>query len=226
VSGEQVGLQRGAGDSAGVAPDMAAEPSRRRTPARYTGPTASEQARRRLWPMRAERSCRKEPLLNGESRAGWRDWLAEALVTVTLIAREPGAPEPRELRQALFGWAFNPFSRDQAPREKVAAALDWTQRASLPVAALQDTATVRLALTACARNLDGKPAAGSTQRRKRSVFYNALSSRPGRTASATSRPTTCARARVAYVWWQRPQLSRTVAGHKNLLGKLGSDPVP
>jgi hypothetical protein len=122
--------------------------------------------------------------------------------------------------------AFNPVSRDQAPREKVAAALDWAQRASLPVAALQDTATVRLALTACARNLDGKPAAGSTQRRKQSVFYNALSSRPGRTASATSRPTTCARARVAYVWWQRPQLSRTVAGHKNLLGKLGSDPVP
>jgi len=34
----------------------------------------------------------------------WRGWLAEALVTVTvtvtLITREPGAPE---LRQALFG---------------------------------------------------------------------------------------------------------------------------
>jgi hypothetical protein len=33
---------------------------------------------------------------------------------------------------------------------------------------------VRPALAACARNLTGKPAAGSTQRRKRSVFYNAL----------------------------------------------------
>jgi integrase len=33
---------------------------------------------------------------------------------------------------------------------------------------------VRLALAACARNLTGKAAAGSTQRRKRSVFYNAL----------------------------------------------------
>jgi integrase len=39
---------------------------------------------------------------------------------------------------------------------------------------LQDPATVRLALGACARNLNGKPAAGSTQRRMRSVFYNAL----------------------------------------------------
>jgi integrase len=47
-------------------------------------------------------------------------------------------------------------------------------RASLPVSALDDPATVRLALGACARTLAGKPAAGSTQRRKRSVFYNAL----------------------------------------------------
>ena len=33
---------------------------------------------------------------------------------------------------------------------------------------------VRPALAACATTLAGKPAAGSTQRRKRSVFYNAL----------------------------------------------------
>jgi hypothetical protein len=33
---------------------------------------------------------------------------------------------------------------------------------------------VRLALAACAKTLAGKPAGGSTQRRKRSVFYNAL----------------------------------------------------
>ena len=33
---------------------------------------------------------------------------------------------------------------------------------------------MRLALAACARTLTGKAAAGSTQRRKRSVFYNAL----------------------------------------------------
>ena len=33
---------------------------------------------------------------------------------------------------------------------------------------------MRLALGACARTLAGKAAAGSTQRRKRSVFYNAL----------------------------------------------------
>jgi hypothetical protein len=78
------------------------------------------------------------------------------------------------LRQALFGRAFNPATRDTDPPAEIAAALDWAERASPPVAELEDTATVRLALGACARNLNGRPAAGSTQRRKRSVFYNAL----------------------------------------------------
>ena len=43
--------------------------------------------------------------------------VAEALVTVTvaLAAKEPGAPEPRVLRQALFSWAFNPATRDITP---------------------------------------------------------------------------------------------------------------
>ncbi len=36
--------------------------------------------------------------------------VAEVLVTVTiaLMMKEPGAPEPKALRQALFAWAFNP----------------------------------------------------------------------------------------------------------------------
>jgi hypothetical protein len=71
-------------------------------------------------------------------------------------------------------WAFNPATRDTDPPPEVAAALDWAERAALPVAELEDAATVRLALAACARNLTGKSAAGSTQRRKRPVFYNAL----------------------------------------------------
>jgi hypothetical protein len=82
--------------------------------------------------------------------------VAEALVTVTiaLTAREPGTPEPKVLRQALFGWAFNPATREQAPPPEIAAALDWAERASLPVAGLEDTATVRLALATCARDFD------------------------------------------------------------------------
>ncbi len=102
--------------------------------------------------------------------------VAEALVTVTvaLSARERGEPQGKVLRQALFGWAFNPATRGTSPPAKIDGALDWAGRASLPVADLEDTANVRLALGACASTLAGKPAAGSTQRRKRSVFYNAL----------------------------------------------------
>ena len=101
--------------------------------------------------------------------------VAEALVTVTiaLSTKEPGAPDPKVLRQAPFGWAFNPANRDSTPPPHIAA-LDWAERASLPVTDPEDTATVRLALGACAATLAGKPAAGSIQRRKRSVFYNAL----------------------------------------------------
>jgi integrase len=102
--------------------------------------------------------------------------VAEALVTVTiaLTAKQKGAPKPRVLRQALFAWAFNPATREQVPPREIAAALGWVARTSLPVSALDDPATVRLALGACAKTLAGKAAAGATQRRKRSVFYNAL----------------------------------------------------
>ena len=102
--------------------------------------------------------------------------VAEALVTVTiaLTGKEKGAPEPRVLRRALFAWAFNPATRETDPPREIALALGWAARASLPLSALDDPATVRVALGACAKTLTGKPAAGSTQRRKRSVFYNAL----------------------------------------------------
>ena len=103
--------------------------------------------------------------------------VAEALVTVTiaLSAKEPGAPRGRRCcgRRCSAGRSTPPPATADPP-EKIADALDWAERASLPVAELEDTATVRLALAACARNLTGKAAAGSTQRRKRSVFYNAL----------------------------------------------------
>jgi hypothetical protein len=50
--------------------------------------------------------------------------VAEALVTVTvaLATKEPGAPEPTVLRQALFAWAFNPATRDITPPPHIAAA--------------------------------------------------------------------------------------------------------
>jgi hypothetical protein len=52
--------------------------------------------------------------------------VAEALVTViiALTAKEPGAPDAKVLRQALFSWAFNPATRqlDQPPETAPAPA--------------------------------------------------------------------------------------------------------
>jgi integrase len=103
--------------------------------------------------------------------------VAEALTTVTiaLVRHRRGAPDPALLRRSLFGWAFNPGTRNLTPPDETAAALAWIAAASLPVAALEETATVRLALDACARTLAGTPAAATTQRRKRAVFHNAVS---------------------------------------------------
>ena len=103
--------------------------------------------------------------------------VAEALTTVTiaLVRDRRGAPDPALLRKALFGWAFNPGTRNLTPPEETAAALAWIAAASLPVTALEEAATVRRALDACARTLAGKLAAATTQRRKRAVFHNAVS---------------------------------------------------
>ncbi len=93
-------------------------------------------------------------------------------VTVALAPRRRDAPEPEVLRRALFAWAFNPGTRDLDPPANIAAALSWVAATSQPVSALDDPATIRAILGACARTCAGKPAA-TTQRRKRAVFYNA-----------------------------------------------------
>src|SRR6202035_2608820 len=91
-----------------------------------------------------------------------------------------GLPEAEVTEDEAVSWYAHARSYTEAKwanlapvsRRSVAAALDGPERASLPVTDLEDTAPVRLALGACAATLAGKPAAGSTQRRKRSVFYN------------------------------------------------------
>jgi integrase len=101
---------------------------------------------------------------------------AEALTTVTLALtiRRRGGPDPKTLRRALFAWAFNPGTRCLTPPDCITAALEWIAAASQPVAALDDPDVLRAVLGACARTQAGEPAAATTQRRKRSVLYNAV----------------------------------------------------
>lgn len=100
----------------------------------------------------------------------------DALATITpaLVKDERGKPDDRVLRRAVYRWGFLPTPDQAAVPAAEAAALAWLGRASLPVARLRDTDLVRAALNACARTLDGKPAAATTVQRKRAVLYNAL----------------------------------------------------
>jgi integrase len=114
----------------------------------------------------------KWPDLAAKSRRS----IAESLTTITLAltASRRKAPDPEVLRRALLGYAFNPGRASRAVPAEITRALDWIAKASLPVTALEEPDTVRAVLGACARRLDGKPAAATTTRRKRAVFANAL----------------------------------------------------
>ena len=101
--------------------------------------------------------------------------VAEALTTITLaLVAGGGGPEPEVTRRALFGHAFNPASASRPVPAGTALALTRVAASSPPLAALADPAAVRAVLAACARTLDGTPAAPATARRKRAVFHNAL----------------------------------------------------
>jgi len=89
-----------------------------------------------------------------------------------VLARAFARDRARDL--ALFAWAFNPGTRNLTPPADITAALGWIAAASVNVAALDDPAVIRAALGACAVTLSGTPSAATTQRRKRSVLYNAL----------------------------------------------------
>jgi hypothetical protein len=114
----------------------------------------------------------KWPDLAAKSRRS----VAEALATITLALSAPRSmpPEPALLRRALLCYAFNHASTSRSVPAEITRALDWTAKASPPLAALDDPDTVRAVLAACARRLDGRPAAAATARRKRAVLASVL----------------------------------------------------
>ena len=85
--------------------------------------------------------------------------IAESLTTVTvaMVRDRRGAPDPALLRRSLFAWAFTPAPAISPRPPEAAGALAWI------AAALEEAATIRLALDACARKIAGKSAAAATQ---------------------------------------------------------------
>lgn len=119
----------------------------------------------------------KWPHLAAKSRMS----IADALATVTpvIVTTTRGMPDQRDLRAALYGWAFNRDRRNTTELgEGQAAAISWIRANSLKVAALDEkdrrSELIRRALDALALTMDGKPAAATVVARKRSVFYGVL----------------------------------------------------
>jgi integrase len=112
-----------------------------------------------------------------DAPAKTRTGLAETMATVTavLVKDTKGMPDTKLARRALYGWAFNKNRWEDEPPEDIGRVLAWFEKKSLAVSALADLPTVRKALGACAKRLDGKTAAASVIHRKRAVFHQALS---------------------------------------------------
>ncbi|WP_194292586.1 tyrosine-type recombinase/integrase [Streptomyces katsurahamanus] len=124
----------------------------------------------------------KWPTASAKHRAS----IADALATVTpkLVKDNRGAPAPKVLRAALYSWVFRFVLGDDGelrpcidvvePPAEITAALDWIDRKSVDVTALNTPSVVRSALDAMTLRLDGRKAAANTVKRKLPVFSNCL----------------------------------------------------
>ncbi|HKR51688.1 MAG TPA: integrase, partial [Pseudonocardiaceae bacterium] len=114
----------------------------------------------------------KWPESAGKSRMG----IAETLATVTpVLAEGRGRPSDKEMRTALYGWAFNTRARAHGdPPVEVAHTIQWLEKHTVQVAELMKPDVLRTVLARIGRKLDGQPAAASTIGRKRAVLHNAL----------------------------------------------------
>jgi integrase len=111
-----------------------------------------------------------------EAAPNSRRAIADALATATLalLNSDRRAPQPQELRRALYGWAFNAPLRAAGPPDEMAAAIRWLERNTTPLHSLSEPDTLRRVLNQLARKMDGSPSAATVVARKRAVLYNLL----------------------------------------------------
>jgi integrase len=105
-----------------------------------------------------------------------RRGIAEALtdITVALLPEEEAPVGAKELRRALYRYAFNVPAPTQPVPEELASSMTWLQRGSPALADLDDAVVLRGLLNRLALRQDGKPAAASTVTRKRATLHSVL----------------------------------------------------
>jgi integrase len=111
-----------------------------------------------------------------EASAKQRDSMTDSLATVVPVLIKPvrGRPTPETVRRALRSYVLPLPRRERGRPEEITAAVRWLEKASLPVAELQEITRVHELIDGLGRKLDGKPAATQTYRRRRAVVFNAL----------------------------------------------------
>ncbi|MFI7058437.1 hypothetical protein ACIBLB_40870 [Streptosporangium canum] len=107
---------------------------------------------------------------------GGHDATAYALLSLipALVADIPDRPEDDELRQVPRNHVLLPEDRRGTLTRTQTVALRWLEKASLPLADLQEARLVRIALDAISATFDGKEAAANTVRRKRAILHHLL----------------------------------------------------
>ncbi|MFC8131566.1 tyrosine-type recombinase/integrase [Streptomyces sp. NPDC057302] len=111
-----------------------------------------------------------------EVSAKQRDSMTDALTTVIPLLVKPGRgrPAPEVLRRALRSYVLPVNRRERERPEEIVAAVQWIEKASLPVGELQENTRVHELIDGLSRKLDDEPAATQTYRRRRAVVFNAL----------------------------------------------------
>ncbi len=97
---------------------------------------------------------RKWALAPAKSRKNYADALAT--ITPVLVKTKTGMPSATLMRHALYGWAYNRNRWAETPPDDVARALAWISQHSMPVSALEEPATVRMALDALSHGWTAK----------------------------------------------------------------------
>ena len=104
--------------------------------------------------------------------------VAESLMAPTLVLTASGLrgePTAKELRAAMFGWAFNTSVREAGPPPvELMPAVRWLKEHSLSLVVLEDPVVTRQVLESISRTIKGTTAAPTSVARKRAVLHNAL----------------------------------------------------
>ncbi|MFI9836325.1 tyrosine-type recombinase/integrase [Nonomuraea sp. NPDC051941] len=105
-----------------------------------------------------------------------RETDAYALLSLVpaLVTDAPHRPTVGELREVLRIHALLPEKRRADLTTAQAVAMNWLERTSLPLTALQEAQVLRKALDAISITFSGTPAAANTVRRKRAILHHLL----------------------------------------------------